>query len=333
MKQLTIGIIGLGYWGPHILRNAQKIPNIHVKYGSDLLKKNLTNASLLDPSIVTTTNYHEILQDNTIDAVIISTPSATHFEIAKDALQAGKHVLLEKPCTTKSMDAKKLVRIAEKKNLTFMASFPFVYSEPVKKIKHYISKNQLGKLYYYDSNRVNLGIIREDIDVIWDLAIHDLSILQYLLDETPQAVMATGSQFLTKKQTEIAHISLLYPSGFIAQINVSWISPLKIRTVMLGGSKKMVVFNDIDPVEKIKIYEKGIDVLPETPLHPVYRSGDTLSPHLTNIEPLENELHHFFRCIQTNTKPLTSGEKAVEILRALEALKTSLQTHKQIKIT
>jgi len=332
-KKIRIGIIGLGYWGPNLLRNFLTIPNAEIIYGCDINMDSFKNLAKLYPTIKFITNYKEIINDPVIDLVAIATPLSSHYKLAKEALDAKKHVLLEKPMTSTSKEARELINLAKRKKRILMVGYTFIYSESVKKIKKLIEKNKLGKVYYYDSSRINLGLIQKDVNVIWDLACHDLSILDYLIKNKPVAIQVFGSKFIGKHD-EIAHIIISYEGNITAHINASWLSPVKIRTILIGGSKKMIVYDDISPNEKIRIYDKTIKYSKSkiTPFAPAYRSGDIIIPIIEQKESLQNELEHLIYCIMNNQKPLTSGEVGFKILKILEASDLSLKTKSLVKI-
>ncbi len=328
-KTINVAVIGLGYWGPNLIRNLLKIPLVSAVYGCDLLEKNIQSIKRDFPNVILTKNYAEILRNKEIDAIVIATPIPTHFKLAKEALAAGKSVLVEKPMTTTSADARELIKVAKRMNKVLMAGHTFVYAETIREIKSLIEKGQLGKTYYYDSTRINLGLIQKDSDVIWDLAPHDLSIINYLFSEKVISVQAFGSKFVGNN-SEIAHIFLNLENNISVHINISWLSPVKMRSIIIGGSKKMIVYNDIEPSEKIKIYDKG--VIPEsiTPFIPAYRSGDVVIPNIEQKEALLTELLHFVDCIINRKEPLTSGENGLKIVSYLEAVEKALKTRKEV---
>ncbi len=333
MNKIIIAVIGLGYWGPNILRNLLKIPEVTKIYGCDMNPKALSRIAKDFPNVTLINSYEEILSLPEVDAVIIATPLITHFALTQMALRAKKHVLVEKPMCQTSKEAKKLISLALKNEKQLMVGHTFVYSETVKKIKQLVDKKKLGKIYYYDSTRINLGIIQKDANVIWDLAPHDLSIISYLFPEKAIAVQAFGSSFIGKT-SEVAHIFVRFENNISAHIHVSWLSPVKIRAILIGGSKKMIVYNDIEPSEKLKIYDKGITPQPVsvTPFSPAYRSGDVVIPRLEQKEALYNELDHFVYCVRKNKKPLTSGAEGLQVVRLLEAIEKAFMTHKEVAL-
>ncbi len=327
-KVVGVGIIGVGYWGPNLLRNFLKIDKVKIIYVCDISNENLNKIHTDHPLLKLTTNYSDILSDKDLDLVVISTPISTHFKIAREALLASKHVLIEKPITRTSKEAKELIKIANKKGVKIFSGHTFVYSQAVQKIKEIISKKELGEIYYYDSTRINLGLIQADSNVIWDLAPHDLSILSYILPMKPLTVTAFGKSFVNKKNEEIAHIFITYEKGITAHIHLSWLSPVKVRNILIGGSKKMISYNDIEPSEKIRIYDKGVSIPPSeiTPFAPAYRSGDIVIPRLEQTETLFSELNHFIDCIREDKNPITGGVEGLKVVILLEAIEKALKT-------
>ena len=312
---VKIGVIGYGYWGPNIVRNFMEAENSVVKAVSDMRPERLKLAKTRYPSLETTEEPEKIFSDSEIDAVAIVTPVRTHFDLAMRALKSGKHVLVEKPLTENSDQGEKLLEEAQNRNLLVMVDHTFIYTSAVRLIRGLIAGNELGDIYYYDSVRVNLGLFQHDVNVIWDLAVHDLSILDYIYPEKPTAVSATGISHIEGGTEDVAYLSLFYNSKMISHIHVNWLSPVKIRRTLIGGSQKMIVFNDLDPSEKIKIYEKGITVK-RTPegiekvykLLINYRSGDMWAPRIDQTEALQVEANHFIDCIENGTAPEASGE-------------------------
>ena len=333
-KNIKTAIVGLGYWGPNLLRNCSDIKDYNVIYGCDLLLSNLDKFSSIYPSVKFTNKFEDILKDTNVDLVVIATPLSTHFRLAEKALKAKKHVLLEKPMTQNSNEAIKLVRLAKRNNKILMVGYTFVYSEPIKKIREILNKKEIGQIYYYDSTRINLGLIQSDVNVIWDLACHDFSIINYLFNKVPVAIQAFGSKFVNSRNEEIAHVIIKYEENFTAHVNVSWLSPVKIRTILIGGSKKMITFDDISPNEKVRIYNKSIDLNHSqvTPFKPAYRSGDVVIPYLVQNESLKNELLHLAYCIKNKKTPITSGQEGIKILKMLEASDVSLKLKKVVEL-
>jgi len=335
MNKVKLAVIGLGYWGPNLIRNINELENAEIKYGCDLRFDLIKKYSLAYPNITFISDYNRVLKDKNIDAVCIATPLSTHYKLAKLALNAGKHVLLEKPMVSSVEKGEELIKLARKKNAILMVDYTFLFTGAVSKIKALIDNNELGKIYYFDSERINLGLIRQDNNVIWDLAAHDLSIILYLFDKNkPLSVFATATKHLNEKVEEMAHITLELEGGIVAHIHVSWLSPVKIRKILIGGSKKMIVYNDIEPSEKVKVYNKGIDISREkvTPFNPAYRSGDIYIPKLDNTEALKLAAEHFVKCIQKKKKSLMDGDKVLMVVKLLESCDKSIAKGKKIKL-
>lgn len=333
MKPETrVGVIGFGYWGPNLVRNFFGHSRSTVSMVADLVDDNLKMAQKIYPAIPTTKSALELIESPRTDAVAIATPVASHFELAHAALLAGKHVLIEKPITQTSEQARELIALAKERDLILMVDHTFLYTGAVRKIRELIDEGELGDLYYFDTERINLGLLQKDVNVIWDLATHDLSILLYLIDERPNAVQAVGHRHYGEVD-EIASLSLNYPSGFHAHLRVSWLSPVKIRLTLLGGSKKMVVFDDLEPSEKLRIYDKGIvvDLSDEdiTTAKPIYRAGDVFIPKLDRTEALLVEAEHFLDCIQQGKTPISDGQAGLDVVRVLEAADRSLESSGQ----
>lgn len=334
MKRIKIAVIGLGYWGPNLIRNFLKIPDVDIEICCDISEKNIEKFNLSFPFLKTTKNIEDVLKNPLIEFIAIATPLSTHFLLAKQALLANKHVMVEKPMTSSSNQAKEIIALAKQKNRLLMVGHTFVYTEAVKTIKEIIAKKKLGKLYYYDSTRINLGLFKSDMNVIWDLAPHDLSILQFIFPGKPLSVRAFGSSFIHKRHAEVANIFIQYEKNITAHIHLSWLSPVKIRNILIAGSKRMIVYNDIEPSEKIRIYDKGIKISPSkiTPFSPAYRSGNVTIPHLEQNEALYNELQHFVNCIKEKKQPITNGYSGLEVIKLLEYIELALQTKKEVFI-
>jgi len=279
------------------------------------------------PGIAVATEASEIVGSTDIDAVAVVTPVWTHYELAKAALENGKHVFVEKPFTSNTAQAEELIELAAKKNLKIMVDHTFLFTGAVKKIRELVEEGALGKLYYYDSTRVNLGLFQHDINVIWDLAPHDLSIMDYLIKETPEAIVATGQTHLNGFE-DVAFITLYFPNKVIAHINVNWLSPVKVRTTLIGGEKKMLVWNDLEADEKIKIYDRGVQITNRQGLYDLlvnYRSGDMWAPQLEQVEALRQELAHFVDCISNDQPPMNDGNAGLRVVKMLEAANESLR--------
>ena len=329
---IKMGVVGYGYWGPNIVRNFMEAENAVVKSVSDLNPVRQKLVRTRYPIIETMSEPEAMFTDPEIDAVAIVTPVSTHFDLAMRALRAGKHVLLEKPLTQTVAQGEQLLEEALKRNLLVMVDHTFVYTSAIRKIKDIIDRGELGDIYYYDSVRVNLGLFQHDVNVIWDLAVHDLSILEFIYPGKPSAVSATGISHIDGATEDVAYLTLFYDEKMISHIHVNWLSPVKVRRTLIGGSQKMIVLDELEPSEKIKIYEKGITVNREPEgienvykLLIDYRSGDMLAPHISNSEALRIEANHFVDCIENDTKPETSGESGLRVVRILEAATESMK--------
>jgi predicted dehydrogenase len=327
---LGIGVIGYGYWGPNLVRNFSVCTDTRVVAVSDLDDRRLHGVRALYPAVRVTTDYRDVLRDREVDAVAIATPVSTHFDIAMEALGAGKHVWVEKPLTRTSAEGEQLVNEAERRNLLLHVDHTFVYTGAVRKIHELVSSGSLGQVYYYDSVRVNLGLFQHDINVIWDLAVHDLSILDFLLESQPEAVSATGMSHVQGRPENMAFLTLFFHSNLIAHLHVNWLSPVKVRKTLIGASQKMVVFDDLETTEKVKVYDKGITLsLTEDPDAVYkelvgYRTGDMWSPKLDTAEALQVEAGHFVNCIEGREKPITGGAAGLRIVQILEAASRSM---------
>ncbi|MBI1812963.1 Gfo/Idh/MocA family oxidoreductase [Candidatus Peregrinibacteria bacterium] len=325
---LRIGVIGYGYWGPNLVRNFHARLDAEVAAVADVDEQKLAQVHLHYPSIQCVSDAISILHDPRIDAVAIATPPSTHFALARKALEIGKHVLVEKPMAMTSIEAQALIGLARARKRILMVGHTFIYTSSVQKIRSLIENGELGDLYYIDSVRFNLGLLQGDASVLWDLAPHDLSIFLYLVDERPTAVQAFGQVHIGAEKKEIATVTIRYESGFHAHIHVSWISPVKIRLTLIGGSRKMIVYDDVEPTEKVRIYDKGVSLKESgesvTAFNPIYRAGDVLIPALDRREALEREISHFLNCIQMGVTPLSDGESGLAVIRILEAAEMSM---------
>jgi predicted dehydrogenase len=343
---IRVGVIGYGYWGPNLVRNFFESSGTEVAAVADAKQDRLRLIKHRYPGVEVTTDYGDLLRDGRVDAIAISTPVSSHFDIAIACLRAGKHVLVEKPMTATSEQAMRLIEEADRRKLVLMVDHTFVYTSAVRKIHELVSQGSLGRTYYYDSTRANLGLFRHDVDVIWDLAVHDLSIMEFILPEYPVAISATGSCHVAGTSENIAYVTAFYESSLIAHLTVNWLSPLKIRRTLIGGSKQMIVYDDLETSEKVKVYDKGITVNedPESlyNLRVGYRSGDMYCPQLDVTEALQVEASHFADCITQRRTPLTDGYAGLRVVSVLEAatqsmkdrgrsvqLKTYLNSHRQ----
>jgi len=327
---INIGIIGCGYWGPNLVRNFNACDNARILGVSDLSDDRLQFLSRLYPNIkILTKNCNDILHNKDIDAIIIATPVSTHFPLGMEALENGKHLLMEKPMTATSEQAEVLIEMAEKKGLTLMVDHTFIYTGAVQKIKEIIDRGDLGDLYYFDSVRVNLGLFQHDVNVVWDLAPHDVSIMDHLLNRQPQAISASGVAHLDNKIENMAYISVMYDSRLIGHIHVNWLAPVKVRKTLICGSKKMIVYDDVEPSEKVKIYNKGVDYIKKREeaydIMVQYRTGDMLAPKIELTEALNLVSREFLDSISRKRKPLTDGRAGYNVVRILEAANKSLK--------
>ena len=326
---INIGIIGYGYWGPNLVRNFAETPGARVSWVSDLDSAKLDLVRRRFPAVGVSTNYRELLEDPNTDAIAIATPVHTHYEIALEALRAGKHVWLEKPMTETSAQARRLVEEAERHKRVLLVDHTFLYTGSVMKMSELIHSGEVGRIYYYDSTRVNLGLFQRDVSVISDLAVHDFSILDYLLAEHPVAVSASGTNHFPETPENLAYVTLFYDSGTIAHANVSWLAPVKVRQILLGGSKKMIIYDDLDPSEKIKVYDKGVDFTDDPKkieqMRVGYRTGDMWAPQLEVTEALRVECAHFVDCINNHKVPRSDGKLGLRVVEIIEAANRSMR--------
>ncbi len=323
---MEFGVIGYGYWGPNIVRNIMAIDGANVAAIAEISAAARSRAQKAYPNILTTADTREVITSTTIDAIAVVSPVWTHYELAKAALENGKHVFVEKPFTSSTAQAEELIELAARKNLKIMVDHTFLFTGAVRKIRQLLDDGSLGNLYYYDSTRVNLGLFQHDINVLWDLAPHDLSIMDHVLKGGPEAVVATGQGHLNGHE-DVAFMTLYYPEKVIAHINVNWLSPVKVRTTLIGGEKRMLVWNDLDPDEKIKIYDKGVNVSSREGVYELlvsYRSGDMWAPQLEQVEALRQELTYFVECISNGNDPFNDGCAGLRVVKMLEAASESL---------
>lgn len=324
---IQVGVIGYGYWGPAVTRNFAATSGCEVAAICDRNEAVLARAKRAHSDARLTTDPCEVLTSPHIDAVAVVTPVWTHFEVAKAALNNGKHIFVEKPFTSTAAQAEELIELAEKKNLRIMVDHTFLFTGAVRKIRQLIDDGTLGKLFYYDSMRVNLGLFQHDVNVIWDLAPHDLSIMSHLITEKPDVVIATGAVHFNGLE-DVAYITIYFHGKVIAHINVNWLSPVKVRTTLIGGEKKMVVWNDLDADEKIKVYDKGVEVTSGTGVYDLlvsYRSGDMWAPKVEQTEALALETKYFIDCIEKDETPFNDGVSGLAVVRILEAANRSLK--------
>ena len=329
---IKFGVVGYGYWGPNIVRNLSQLEEVEVVSVCDKSAASRRRVKAAHPHVHVTADLDELMSSPQIQAIAVITPVWTHYELAKTALEHGKHVFVEKPFTSNAAQAEELIDLAAKKNLKIMVDHTFLFTGAVQKIKSLLHEGSLGKLYYYDSTRVNLGLFQHDVNVIWDLAPHDLSIIDHLIDETPEAVVATGQSHLNGHE-DVAFITLYFPDKVIAHINVNWLSPVKVRTTLIGGEKKMLVWNDLEADEKIKIYDKGVHITSREGVYNLlvnYRSGDMWAPQIEHVEALRAELKYFVECIMKDQTPFNDGHAGLRVVKMLEAANESLHRRGQV---
>jgi predicted dehydrogenase len=331
---LKLGVIGYGYWGPNIVRNFAIQPDCQVVAVCDKNPKAVAQVGRRYPSVRVTADPDDVLNAPDIDAVAIVTPVSSHYELARRGLQNGKHVFVEKPLTATSSQAEELIELADRKNLQVMVDHTFLFTGAVRKIKELIDDNALGFLYYYDSTRVNLGLFQHDINVIWDLGPHDLSIMNHLIGLEPELVVATGGAHLNGF-VDMAYVTLYFPHNIVAHLNVNWLSPVKVRTTLIGGQRKMLVWNDLEPAEKIKVYDKGVEVGSEEGVYDLlvsYRSGDMWAPRVEEVEALQLEARYFLDCVESGQRPFNDGYAGLQVVRILEAADQSLKRRREVML-
>jgi predicted dehydrogenase len=325
---ITVGVIGYGYWGPNLVRNFAEAPGGRVGFVTDLRSTRLAQVEARYPAAKTSADYRDLINAPAVDAVAIATPVSSHFDLAMEALRAGKHVLVEKPMTATSEQSLTLIDEAEKRGLVLMVDHTFVYTNAVRKMRELTQSGDLGEVYYYDSVRINLGLFQHDVNVLWDLAVHDLSIMDYVLSQTPVAVSATGLAHVPGQPENIAYMSMFFDGRLIAHVHVNWLAPVKVRRTLLGGSRRMIVFDDLEASEKIKVYDRGISVNPsQENLYQMmigYRAGDMWAPQLGISEALQTEARHFIDCIEHAKTPTTDGHAGLRVVRLLEAATQSM---------
>ena len=325
---MKIGIIGFGYWGPNLLRNFSVNDDCQVVMVSDFRPERLNIVKKNYPSVKTTVNAEDIFNDLTIDSIVIATPVFSHFELAKKALENNKHVLIEKPMTASSIDAQQLIDLSFKKNKVLMVDHTFLYTGAVQKMKELVDTGDIGKVNYFDSTRINLGLFQQDINVLWDLAPHDISILTYLISEKPYSVNASGISHTNNEIENIAYMTVNFQSNFIAHFNCSWSSPVKIRMTLVGGDKKMIVFNDMEPTEKIKVYDSGYSVKTDEEKQRIrvdYRAGDIFTPKLQTNEALSLMANDFVNAVTKGLNPVSDCYLGLEVVKILEAAQKSIK--------
>jgi len=326
---LNIGVIGYGYWGPNIVRNFDSIEKARVVSVCDKCQGSLDRIRRNNSRIHATSEYRDITRSPDIDAVAIVTPVVTHYELAKEALQHGKHIFVEKSFTASAQQAEKLIALAEKKNLKIMVDHTFLFTGAVRKIKEIIEENTLGKIYYYDSTRVNLGLFQHDVNVVWDLVPHDFSILDFLIEEKPVSISATGKSHVNGME-DIAYVNVHFQDNTLAHFSVNWLSPVKVRTTLIGGEKKMLVWNDLSADEKIKIYDKGVEVNNNEGIYNMlvsYRTGDMWAPKVRHEEALKLEAEYFVDCVMNDKEPINDGRAGLRVVKMLDACNKSMKNN------
>jgi predicted dehydrogenase len=323
---VNFGVIGYGYWGPNVVRNLASLEDSQVAAIAEMSPAAQKRAHKAYPGMHVTADAMEVITSPNIDAIAVITPVWTHYELAKAALENGKHVFVEKPFTSNVAQGEKLIDLAIQKNLRVMVDHTFLFTGAVRKISQLLREGTLGKLYYYDSTRVNLGLFQHDINVLWDLAPHDLSIMDHVIEGSPEAVVATGQSHLNSHE-DVAFMTLYFPENVIAHINVNWLSPVKVRSTMIGGEKRMLVWNDLEADEKVKVYDKGVNITSNEGVYNLlvnYRSGDMWSPQLEQLEALRQELTYFVDCISTGKDPFNDGCAGLRVVKMLEAASESM---------
>ncbi len=325
---INVAVIGYGYWGPNLVRNFADLPEANLAGVCDLKEERLALVQRRYPGVKTTSNPGDLARDPKIDAIVIATPVSSHFELALQALEADKHVLVEKPMAANSEQVEKLIDVAERRKRTLMVDHTFVYTGAVRKIHELVRGGNLGETYYYDSVRVNLGLFQHDVSVLWDLAVHDLSIMDYTLGCRAQAVSATGISHVPGQPVNVAYLTVYCENNLIGHIHANWLAPVKVRQTLIGGSRQMIVYDDLEPSEKIKIYDKGITVNDSTESRHQqligYRTGDMMAPKLETIEALRAEAAHFVDCIENKKTPETDAQAGLRVVQILEAADKSL---------
>ena len=327
---IRIGVIGYGYWGPNLVRNCFETKDAQVACVSDLRDDRLALLASRYPTVRTTRDVSDLIDDPTIDAVAIATPVSTHYELALRSLQAGKHVLVEKPLASDTIQVQHLMEVAQKRNRVLMVDHTFVFTGSVRKIRELVDAGGLGEIYYYDSVRVNLGLFQHDVNVLWDLAVHDLAIMDFVLPFRPCAVSATGLSHVPGGTENIAYLTLFFEGNQIAHIHANWLAPVKLRRTLIGASRKMIVYDDLDQGEKVRVYDKGITLNhqqnPEKLYQMLvgYRTGDMLAPQIDGTEALRREIDHFLHCIRQNEEPITGGNAGLRVVEILQAASQSM---------
>jgi len=328
-KPIRIAVVGCGYWGPNLIRNFRSLPDCQLSDLCDLNANRLNHLKSLYEDIMTHVSFEDMLRSRELDAIVIATPVHLHHKLAMMSLKAGKHVMIEKPMASSVAQCEELASVARRMGLTLMVGHTFLYSPHVRKILEIIKTGEIGEIHYISSRRLNLGLFQKDINVVWDLAPHDISIIQYLMNEMPHAVNCQGNANVTKGIEDIGNLTLMFPSGRYATVQTSWLDPRKVREMTIVGSKQMIVYNDLEPLHKITIYDQRVEMPPHYDSYAefqyAYHYGDVYSPYVKQDEPLRIECRHFLDCIQNGESPITSAEQATDVVRILEAASASLQ--------
>jgi len=328
-KLINVGVAGCGYWGPNLIRNFSQLPDCRVKQVCDTDENRLKHMKKLYPMVATTKEFDDLVKDKEIDAIVVATPVHLHHALAKKSLLSGKHTFIEKPMATSSAECKELVDLAGKNKLTLMVGHTFIYSTPVRRVKEIVDSGEIGEIQYISSRRLNLGLFQKDINVTWDLAPHDISIILYFMGRPPATINCQGKAHVNKEIEDVTNMSLNFDNGGFAIVHSSWLDPNKVREMIIVGSKKMIVYNDNEPLEKIKIYDKRVEAPPHydtfAEFHYSYHYGDAYIPHLKQVEPLKMETQHFLDCIRNGKTPETSGLDGLRVVQILEASSRSLK--------
>lgn len=326
---MNVAVIGLGYWGPNFIRNFLITPSIKKVLGCDINPERLKFIASRFPSVEVTNDVDFILKHPDIDSIAIATPVATHFHLAKKALENGKNVLVEKPMVTSVKEAEALIELSNKKKLTLCVDYPFIFTGAVRKIKELIDNGEIGNIHYFDSVRINLGLFQHDVNVIWDLASHDISIVRYITSKRMVSVSAIGVAHYSKLE-DVAYVTINFEEKLIAHFHLNWLSPVKVRKIFIGGDKKMIIYDDVEPSEKVKVYDKGVEIVSKEDMHHTliqYRVGDMYAPKLDVIEALTLVCSHFVECINSGKKPINSGEMGLEVVKVLEGAEKSIKNN------
>ena len=328
-EKLQVGVAGCGYWGPNLIRNLVDLPECEVALVCDIDKRRIAHVKRLHPGMATDTRFDTMLNGIALDAIFVATPAPHHFELASQSLVAGKHTFIEKPMATSATHCRELVGLAEARDLTLMVGHTFLYSEPVRKIKQIIDSGDIGDIRYISSRRLNMGLFHKDINVVWDLAPHDISIIEYLMGESPRTVNCQGHAHVVPGVEDVSHMSLLFPSGRFATIHNSWLEPRKVREMTIVGTKRMIIYDDVEPLQKIRIYDVRVDTPAHydnlAEFHWSYHYGDMYAPHIEQSESLRNECAHFLESIRYRRRPLTAGQDGLQLVKVLEAASESLR--------